>query len=663
MRRFFPYFRYLKPVRWHLVIGVLCGLLYGAANGVGLPMMMKYVFPVIFQDDSTGKLPDRWQKKTLVEKLELSPEQIAQLDSLLQNAEVRFKTNRTEQTALDAQLEADFKAILTAEQLDAFTPKPIISPQPTTLQLWLIALYLPVIFIIRGLSGYFNAYLIQFCGTRVLEGIRTDYFRKLQELPLAFFQRISTGDLITRGLGDAAQLQNTITTLANEVVKQPSSLIGAFSFLIYLAFTERGIVLVLVTLAIVPLCVFPIRYVGKKMLQKAQQLQSEAGNITDRFTENLGAVKEVRAFTMEASQVARFTRLSQVMVRAQMKVAKYAQSLTPMIEIISAIGISITFVYVYKSGISLGSFMAIIAALYACYDPIKKLGSLSNEIVRGQAALSRIEEVLHEPLVIQDPANPAKVDRLQGHIAFRDATFAYKTDAPVLKQVSINIPAGTVCALVGPSGAGKTTFANLVPRFYDLQSGSVTIDGIDVRQMRLADLRRNIAIVSQDPVLFNETIYENILLGRPEATREEVEQAARDAFAHDFIIGQLPKGYESMVGERGSQLSGGQKQRIALARAFLRNAPILILDEATSALDSESESFIQRALQKLVAGKTVLIIAHRFSTIRDASTILVFEKGSILASGPHEQIYISSSLYKSLYDRQHCTQGNNRSFE
>jgi ATP-binding cassette, subfamily B, bacterial MsbA len=652
MRRFFPYFRYLKPVRWHLLAGVLCGLLFGAANGAGLPLMMTKVFPVIFQDTRSDALPQRWQKKPLVEKLNLSETQVLQLDALLKDAEARFQSNADEQRAIDDKLEQDFKAILTPGQLEAFTPKPVVSAKPTALEIWLIAFYLPIIFLIRGASGYFNSYLIQYCGTRVLEGIRTDYFLKLQQLPLAFFHRVSTGDLITRGLGDAAQLQNTITTLANEIIKQPSSLIGAFSFLVYLAFKEQGIGLVLVTLAIVPVCVFPIRYVGKKMLQKAQQLQSEAGNITDRFTENLAAVKEVRAFTMESAEVARFTRLSQVMVRAQMKVAKYAQSLTPTIEVIAAVGISVTFVYVYQVGISLGAFMGIIGALYACYDPIKKLGSLSNEIVRGQAALIRLEEILQEPLGIQDPENPVPINRLKGHIRFENATFAYKADAPVLKEVSIDIPAGTACALVGPSGAGKTTFANLVPRFYDLVSGSVVIDGIDVRRMRLADLRRNIAIVSQDPVLFNESIYANILLGRPEASRAEVEQAARDAFAHDFIVEQLPRGYDSIVGERGAQLSGGQRQRIALARAFLRNAPILILDEATSALDSESEAFIQRALQKLVQGKTVLIIAHRFSTIRDASKILVFEKGELTAFGNHDLLYNKSEIYKNLYDTQ-----------
>ena len=221
----------------------------------------------------------------------------------------------------------------------------------------------------------------------------------------------------------------------------------------------------------------------------------------------------------------------------------------------------------------------------------------------------------------------------------------------MLRNVSIRIPRGTACALVGPSGAGKSTFASLVPRFYDVEAGSVTIDGIDLRDMRLADLRRNIAIVSQDPVLFNDTIYNNLRFGRLDATPAEIEQAARDAFAHDFIM-QQPQGYDTLVGERGGKLSGGQKQRVALARAFLRHAPILILDEATSALDSESEDFIQRALRKLMVDKTVLIIAHRFSTIRDASMILVFQDARIVAQGSHNSLYSSSALYKSLFDRQ-----------
>jgi subfamily B ATP-binding cassette protein MsbA len=286
-----------------------------------------------------------------------------------------------------------------------------------------------------------------------------------------------------------------------------------------------------------------------------------------------------------------------------------------------------------------------------CYDPVKKLGAINNELQRGSAALARLEEVFNEPITIADPAQPVSISRLRGDLAFERVSFSYKSDLPVLRDVTVEIPAGTVCALVGPSGAGKSTFANLVPRFYEAATGKVTIDGIEIRAMRPADLRRNIAIVSQEPILFNDTILANLLLGRESATRAEVEQAARDAFAHDFILAQ-PNGYDTIVGERGSQLSGGQKQRIALARAFLRNAPILILDEATSALDSESEAMIQLALKKLVVGKTVLIIAHRFSTIRDATKILVFDRGEVVASGSHAELYAGNGLYKSLYDQQ-----------
>src|SRR5690606_17180315 len=295
-----------------------------------------------------------------------------------------------------------------------------------------------------------------------------------------------------------------------------------------------------------------------------------------------------RAFGLERFEVERFRHQSRSMLRAQMKVAKYSLALAPVIEILSSIGIAITFVYAYRIRLPLDSFLAIVAALVVSYDPVKKLGALSNEIRRGEASLQRLEEVLNEPVAIADPEHPVSVERLKGSLTFDKVTFGYVPEEPALHDVSVEIPAATICALVGPSGAGKSTFASLVPRFYDVDSGAVRIDGIDVRDMRLADLRRNIAIVSQDPILFNDTIYNNLLFGRADATREEVEDAAKAAFAHDFIL-SLPDGYDTMAGERGTQLSGGQKQRIALARAFLRQAPILILDEATSALESESE--------------------------------------------------------------------------
>jgi subfamily B ATP-binding cassette protein MsbA len=579
IRRFRPYFSYLRPQRGLLIAAILCGILAGLASGAGLPYMVKKVFPVIF------------------------------------------------------------------------------APQALPLSAWelaLITLWIPAVFVVRGVATYLNTYFIQLVGTRVLEAIRLDFFRKLQILPLSFFQKNSTGDLLSRGLADANQLQVTLTTVANEIVKSPASLLGSIGFVAYTAYTEQGVALVLVTLAVVPLSVLPIRYVGKKLIKRAGQIQAELGGVTDIFSENLSATKEVRAFNLEARETARFSRASQTLIRAQMKFMKYEKALTPLIEIISAVGIAFTLLYAYKVHLAQDTFITLITALYASYEPIKKLGSLNNEMKRGLGSLDRLEAVLQAPVAIIDGPAARALPVARGELTFDRVSFAYTDDESVLKNVSLHLPAGTVCALVGPSGAGKSTFANLVPRFFDPVAGRVLLDGHDLRAIRLADLRRNIAIVSQDLVLFNDTIFNNLLIARPEATLADVETAARAAFAHDFIR-SFPDGYATIVGERGARLSGGQKQRLALARAFLRNAPILILDEATSALDSESEAAIQLALKKLVVGKTVLIIAHRFSTIRDATKILVFDQGEIVAAGTHAELHANQPLYRSLYDRQQGT--------
>lgn len=529
----------------------------------------------------------------------------------------------------------------------------VFASGPRTLSFWQIAGYaslVPGVFFVRGLASYMNAYLISLCGVRVLEQVRLDFFRKIQALPLSFFSKHSTGDLISRGLADTNQLQFTLTNVANEIFKQPATLIFSVGYLAYLAGQNHDVWMVLLCLASVPISVFPIRYAGKNILRRAQQMQAQLGTVTERFSENLGAVREIRAFGLENRETGRFGEAVQALFRVQMKIVKYSSFLSPTIEFISAVGVAITLVYAYYAHLEWKIFLSIVFALFICYEPIKKLGAVNNDLKRGLSALDRLEEILNAPIDILDPPEPAPVGRLRGDLNFAGVTFAYR-DSPVLRDVTVAIPAGTVCALVGPSGAGKSTFANLVPRFYEASAGGVKIDGIDVRSMRQVDLRRNIALVSQEPVLFNDTIYNNLLLGRMEATKNEIIAAAIDAHADEFIR-TMPQGYDTIVGERGVLLSGGQRQRLAVARAFLRNAPILILDEATSALDSTSEQMIQEALRKLVVGKTVIIIAHRFSTIRDASMILVFDQGRIIAQGDHASLYARNPLYRSLYDQQ-----------
>ncbi len=648
MGRFKPYFRYLRPHRGLLALAIVCGLIYGVVYGAGLPYMIRHVFPVIFPERSAD-LPEKWKLEVLADKLDLSPEQVSLLRPSFAQAAIDFGRNGEESKTISQRLDAIVRPALTPGQLESYTRYDDIS----TWELALVVLWLPAVFVVRGVAGYCNAYLIQLIGTRVLEAIRLDLFRKLQILPLSFFHRNSTGDLLARALADANQLQTTLTNAANEIVKSPATLLGAIGYLVWLSFHVQGVALVLVTLGVIPLCVLPIRYIGKKLIARAGQIQAEFGAVANRITENLTAAKEVRSYNLEEREIQRFGLVSRALIRVQMKFVKYEKALTPLIEIISACGISFTLLYAYKVQLDKDTFLALVTALYASYEPIKKLGALNNDFKRGIGALDRLEEILEAPVTIADAPNALPLPRARGDIAFEGVHFSYQPTEPVLRNVSVHIPQGTICALIGPSGAGKSTFANIVPRFFEPVSGKVTLDGHDLRSLKLEDLRRNIAIVSQDPVLFNDTIFSNLAIARPGATRADIEAAAKNAFAHDFIQ-SFPEGYETTVGERGARLSGGQKQRLALARAFLRDAPILILDEHASALDAQSEQVIQEAMKKLAVGKTVLIIAHRFSTIRDASLILVFDQGEIVASGSHSQLYASSALYKALYDRQHA---------
>lgn len=629
MRRFLPYLRYLRGRRLALATALLCGAISALVYGFGLPTVMDEVFPAIFTEPPALHQPTEPRKKETKWQM---------VTRMLHHSDVS-----EQRAAADRAVTAQIRATRTLPRRDVIG----------------YALLIPFIFLVRAVAGFLNNYLMNYCGIGVLEALRVELYRKLQQVPLSYLGRNRTGDLISRLTADTQVVQQTITSCASDLVIQPLTLLSAILFLTLLAWQNHGVGMFLASLAAVPLCVFPVRFVGKRLLRRAEENQRLLGDISDLATQNLAAAREVRAFGLEERETGRFQETTRRLFRIQMKVVKYSQMLSPAIEVIASLGIALSLYYAYYAGLNWSAFFAIIGALFVCYDPMKKLGNLHSQLTRAAASLTRIEEILHEPVTIADPSAPVPVDRLRGEITFDRVTFSYRQNETVLRDVSVHIPAGTVCALVGPSGAGKSTFVNLVPRFYEAGAGSVQIDGHDVRTFRVTDLRRNIALVSQEPVLFNDTVLNNLKLSRPEATREEIEAAARSAFAHEFILnldGGL--GYDTVVGERGGRLSGGQKQRLALARAFLRDAPILILDEATSALDSDSEAAIQAALKQLVIGKTVLIIAHRFSTIRDASKILVFDRGELMATGAHAELYGANALYRSLYDRQ---QGDQKS--
>lgn len=521
----------------------------------------------------------------------------------------------------------------------------------TPLTVVAIALALPMIFFVRGLLSFVNGYFMTAAGMSIMKELRQDIFRKIQYLPMSFFDKNSQGDLIARMAGDPGVVQNVILDSAIEFFKQPAQMIAALVTLVILSWRYADFTSVAIFVVAVGIAVLPVKFVKAKIRKKAGELSSNAGEIYKHISENLDAVAEVRSFNLEESQLNRHDTYLSAMEKFSLMLIKYQGLQQPIMEMLSVVVVSIMFVYTWYVKMPFSSFSAMGLALYFALDPVKKMSNMMGSIFRSQASMERVRYILDMPLDVKECANPIPVGHLQGNITFEKVQFAYSPEHPVLKGVSAIIPAGVSCALVGASGAGKSSFAKLISRFYDYTEGNISIDGISVQQMALKDLRRNIAIVTQFPVLFNDTIYNNLLIGKPDATEEEVYAAAQKAYAHDFIQ-KLPNGYQTMVGDRGDLLSGGQKQRIALARAFLKDAPILVLDEATSALDAQSEHYIQQALERLTKNKTVIIIAHRLSTIKNADMILVFDHGKIVDQGTHTELMLNSSLYQEYVHKQ-----------
>lgn len=584
--RYLHYYKYLRPVRWQFGLGVLAGLVYAAASGAGLPLLVKTVFPILFHTGDGGG-------------------------------------NRYEI------MMRDWLGHISRDQL-----------------LFVTCLWIPIMFLIRAVASYSNSYLIQFAGQRVLEDIRTDLFIKLQSLPLSFFRKNPSGDLLARLMSDTAVLRQIIANVSSDLIKQPATLLFAAGYLIWQAYQKQSFAIALIALITVPICVMVIRSAGKKLTRRAKALQEQGGTLTAALAESLQAPLEIRAYNLQDRQIAAFKKRVRHIFRTGMKVVKYRQAISPAIEFVAALGFAVALFVGVRAGMNQNEFMELFTALFLAYEPIKKLGMVHSLLKQGDAAFERIEYINQEPDTNPDPAAPLDFAAPRRSISFRNLSFAYNEE-PVLREISLVIPIGQVVALVGPSGAGKSTFAHLIPRFYDPREGGIFFDETDIREFLKADLRNAIAVVPQMPSLFLGTIAENIRIGRESATDDDVREAARRAHAHDFIL-TLPQGYDTQVGERGDLLSGGQRQRIAISRAFLKDAPILILDEATSALDTESEAMVQQALAALVKGRTTFIIAHRFSTITIADRILVFQNGRIVADGGHEQLRGSSEIYRSM---------------
>jgi subfamily B ATP-binding cassette protein MsbA len=590
--RYKLYLPYLEGSRLLLFFALLAGLIYAASCAIGLPFLIGYVLPAAFNDGS------------VVEPLFSFPKWTGWGPVFMPKGyEVAFAVS-----------------------------------------------FLPIVFLLRGVGEFFANYLINLVGLRVVEAVRRDVFAKLQRLHLGFFGKISTGDLLQRLTGDVNSVRLVLVDISNDIIVQPLTLVFSFGYVLWLCLSKPQGYWFLLCLLVVPMSVFLVRYLGMAIQTRARSSLVAGSDLNSIAVENLQSAREVRAYGLEARESDRFNAASREGLRIQGKLTRYEKALSPLLEISASLGIALAIGVGAKIGFQFKELLSLITAFYVAYGPLKRLGYVSSRVSMATPGLARLEEVLLATNEVADAPDARPLGRVRGAVTFADVSFAYREE-PVLRSVKLIIPAGQSVALVGPSGAGKSTFVNLVPRFFDPQSGAILIDGVDLRHVRQADLRTNIAFVSQEPILFNESILENIRLGAEGATDEQVREAARLAGALEFIEAQ-PEGFLTKVGERGGRLSGGQRQRVSIARAFLKDAPILILDEATSALDTDTERSIQQSLSVLMKGRTTLIVAHRFSTIRDVDRVLVFDGGLIVADGSREELYKSSELFRRLWDNQ-----------
>ena len=514
-----------------------------------------------------------------------------------------------------------------------------------------IALSVVVIFLFRGFFFYGQSYLISYVGQRVVIDIRREVFKKIQRLSMAFYDKNKTGTIMSYVTNDVNALQTGLVDNIVEMITEGVILVASIVAMIYLDWK-----LFLFSLCTFPVVIMFIDFFGKKIRASGGKIQGATADLTSVLQEVVSSARVIKSFVREEYEINRFEEQNMHNFRAQMKYVKLSATLTPTIEFVAAIGVTMILWFggnsVIDGDITAGALVAFLTYAVNISNPIKRLSRVIANIQKALAAADRVFDVLDLPELIQNKPNAQLLPHVKGNVSFNNVSFAYNTDEPILDNVSFSATPGQVVALVGPSGAGKSTVASLLPRFYDVTGGSIVIDGLDIREVTMESLREQVGIVPQETMLFNGSVYDNILYGRLDATEEEVMVASKAANAHNFIT-ELPNGYDTQLGDRGVNISGGQRQRIAIARAILKNPQILILDEATSALDTESERVVQEALDRLMVGRTSFVIAHRLSTIKNADKILVMEKGKIVEEGNHDELMAKDGLYAHLYQIQY----------
>ncbi|MBN2685935.1 MAG: ABC transporter ATP-binding protein [Pontiellaceae bacterium] len=587
-KRLFPY---IRPHRFRLAIGILCGMLYGATSFAML-IALRWVLGGISGED-------------------------------LGNMSGILSLGKTDGAVADgAMADVEFGRVV------------------------FVAVLLPIIALAQGVVFFGGKYLIEWVGHRVVANLRGDLFNHIHALPMQFFSKSRVGDLISRITSDTTLLTYLVSNVIGDVIREPFTLIGCIAAMFWMDWK-----LALIALVVLPVCILPIALLGRRIRKASKGGQECLGDMLSVVQETVGGAEVVKAFQMEVAESERFNRSNNGVFKFYMRQSRSDSLAAPFVEFVSAFGIVGIVVYAYQHNISLAVLVTFAAAMVQSYKPVKKISQIHIRMQKAAPGVERVFEILDIANTIDDAPDAVAFNEPVRTVDFCNVSFAYDQTKTILDEVNLKSRAGQCIAFVGSSGAGKTTLVNLIPRFFDVTGGRIELNGTDIRNYTVHSLRSQIGVVTQETMLFNRSVADNIAYGSPHASRELIEDAARRANAHKFIM-ELENGYDTVIGERGSLLSGGMAQRVAIARALLKNPPILILDEATSALDTESERLVQGALDELMKDRTVFVIAHRLSTIAHADAIVVLDKGKIVEQGTHAELLAQGGKYKYLYDIQ-----------